>query len=514
MTGSAAIPLVEACGIVKRFGPVLANDIAAFDLYGGEVVALLGENGAGKSTLAKILYGYYTPDAGEIFVGGRPAKIASPREARALGIGMVFQSFTLIPALSVFENIALFQAGLPAVVPRRDILARLRILAARLRLDIDPFTPVGRLSVGDQQKVEILKQLLAGARALILDEPTKVLAPQESEGLFQTISELRADGLGIVLITHKLREVLAGTDRIAVMRHGRIAAIMPRTEASEPKLLTLMFGGPLTIPASPPTIAAQPNPGACVLELAGVSTPMGSTPGEGLRNLSMKIHAGEIVGVAGVSGNGQRALGEIILGLVAPNGGTKRLWGEDAARWSVAEVREKGVAAILDDPLAFACVSGLNVRENLALGTGSRYRAGLGLDWRRIDRDMQSVYARLGFPRPPMEQRVATLSGGNLQRLVLARELANRPKLIVALYPTRGLDARSTLAVRSLLREVSVAGAGVLLISEDLDELFELSDRLLVLFRGAISGEFEPDQFSTEAVGPLMVGAGEHADAA
>ena len=505
-------PRLEARGIVKRFGPVLANDVAQFAVRGGEVVALLGENGAGKSTLAKILYGYYAPDAGEVRLDGRPVTIASPHDARALAIGMVFQSFTLIPSLSVLENVALFQKDLPAVLPRQALLDRIRGEAERFRLKIDPHTPARALAVGDQQKVEILKQLLAGARVLILDEPTKVLAPQECAGLFDTIARMRADGLGVVLITHKLREVLACADRIVVMRNGRVAGELDRSDASEPRLLELMFGD-ASIPAAPRRDKPSAAPtGDCVLALKEVST---SEPAQMLlRDVSLQLHAGEIVGVAGVSGNGQRELADLILGVLHPASGTKLLWQEDATHWPIARVRRKGVAAIPDDPLALGCVPGMTVRENLALGAGARYRSGLGVDWSGLDRDMQRSFARLGFPRPAFETAAAALSGGSLQRVILARELAHDPRLIVALHPTRGLDARSAAAVRALLSEARLRGAGVLMISEDLDELFDLCDRLIVLSGGAIAGEVGPDDFNAEVVGPLMVGALERAHAA
>jgi ABC-type uncharacterized transport system ATPase subunit len=504
-----AAPLLEAKGVVKRFGGLLANDVEAFTVNAGEVVALLGENGAGKSTLCKILYGYYRADAGAFAVAGRPATIDSPRVARRLGIGMVFQNFSLIPALTVWENVALFLDDLPFAIRPVSLRRRMAALAERLRLTVDFRVPVGRLAVGDQQKVEILKQLLAGARVLILDEPTKVLAPQETEGLFRAVAALRAEGYGVVFISHKLHEVMACADRVAVMRQGRVVGEMAAREASEASLLRLMFGDASPALSRPPRpVAAAPCETA--LELEGVATAreVGATA---LRDISLRLNGGEIVGVAGVAGNGQRELAEVILGLRRPRCGNKRLFGKDASNWSVARIRAGGVASIPEDPLALAMIAGLSVRENLALGAGARYRHGLGLDWPRLAADMDASAARLRFPPLPYETRARALSGGNQQRVVVTRELAHDPKLIVALYPTRGLDARGAEALRTLLSEARAGGAAVLLVSEDLDELFAASDRLIVLREGRIAGAFAPASFSAEAIGPAMVGA---ADAA
>jgi ABC-type uncharacterized transport system ATPase subunit len=513
MSVSAGVPLIEARGIVKRYGTILANDRVDFSLRGGEVHALLGENGAGKSTLSKILYGFTHPDSGEIAVDGKRAEMRSPRDARDRGIGMVFQNFTLIPALSVLENIALFLTDLPAVVRRQVVANRIRSLAERFGLSVDPSAPVRQLSVGDQQKVEILKLLLADARALILDEPTKVLAPHEVAALFKVFETLKAEGYAILFITHKLREVIACADRITVMRQGRVVGELAQGQADERVLVSMMFGDRPVDARS--DFAGMPEPavrsgGRQILELRGASAR--ATGSEtALKGIDLVIGEGEVVGVAGVSGNGQKELGDLILGLRPISEGRKLLGGEDATRWSIGRTRDSGVAFIPEDPLFMAAVPGMSVRENLVLGTGQRYSRGAAVDWHGLEEDMSSSFRRLDFTVPELDLPIRGLSGGNLQRAVIAREMAHEPRLIVALYPTRGLDVRSAVSVRDLLRKVRSSGSGVLLISEDLEELFEMSDRLVVIYGGAIVGEFARGAWQAELVGHLMTGSAEAA---
>jgi ABC-type uncharacterized transport system ATPase subunit len=503
MPSGAVPPLIEARGIVKRFGAILANDNVDLDVGGGQLHALLGENGAGKSTLCKILCGFYRADAGEIRIGGDVATMPTPRDARARGIGMVFQNFMLVPALSVYENIALFLTDPPALLRSAEILLRVRDYCDRFGLALDPWVPVRVLSVGEQQKLEILKQLVAGARVLILDEPTSVLAPPEAEALFGILAALKQEGYGILFITHKLREVLACADRITVMRHGRVTGSMPRVRASEEALLSLMFGR--TVGEERRERRAARPPTRPVLELAGLSSAAGANQ-IALRDVTLRVHEGEIVGVAGVAGSGQSELGEAILGIRRPVTGQKLLWGEDATDWSIRRLRDRGIAFIPENALAMATIPGMSLRENFALGWRRRVGAGVAIDWPGIRVAMEAAFANLGFPMPPPERPMGALSGGTLQRAVLARELAEDPSLIVALYPTRGLDVPSAAAVRELLMRARDAGKAVLLISEDLDELFVHCDRLLVMFGGAIAGELLPDRFDAAIIGPMMTG--------
>ncbi len=490
--------------MTKSFPGVVANDHVDLEVYSGEVHALLGENGAGKSTLMKILYGFYRADSGEILLKGQPVQIRSPHDAKRLRIGMVFQDFTLIPAMSVAENIELFLPGLPAVLNKKGILGRIEEISKRFDLRVDPSALVWRLSVGEKQKVEVLKLLLADAQILILDEPTRSLAPHEVEGLFRVFTQLRRDGYAVVFITHKLKEVLACADRITVMRRGKMTGTVNGSEATVDGLVSLMFGQRIAESPRGPGENSQKNLRP-FLELKQISTPAeGQTTG--LKDINLTVLPGEIVGVAGVSGNGQKELGDVILGLHRCDTGTKYLWGQNATHWSVARIRLSGVAFIPEDPLGMAAVAGLSVEENMALSNMGRYvrQSGLSMDWKLVRDDIERSLTLLGFEIPSLNKSVGTLSGGNVQRVILAQEMARNPKLILAFYPTRGLDVQSATAVRELFRKSRNAGAGVLLISEDLEELFALSDRLVVLFRGRIAGTGTPHDLTINEVGYFM----------
>ena len=454
----------------------------------------------------KILYGFYRADSGEC-LNDRPVRIHSPDDARHCRIGMVFQDFTLIPAMSVTENIELFLPNLSAVLDKKRMIRRIAEVSKRYDLDVDPTAPVWRLSVGERQKVEVLKLLIADSRILILDEPTRNLAPHEVEGLYRVFTNLRRDGYAVIFITHKLKEVLDCADRITVMRRGQVSGTVPVSEATEESLVSLMFGKAISesTPRAERTLPENLHP---ILELKQVSTRAeGQTTG--LNEISLSVLPGEIVGVAGVSGNGQKSLGNLILGLERCSSGAKYLWGQDANHWSVARTRSSGVAFIPEDPLGMAAVGGLSVEENMALGHTRRYarQGGLAMDWKSVRSDLEESLERLGFEIPSFKKPMRALSGGNLQRIILARELAHNPGLILAFYPTRGLDVKSAIAARDLLMSSRNQGAGVLLMSEDLGELFSMSDRLVVLFHGRIAGEGTPDTLSLHEVGYLMTGS-------
>lgn len=499
-------PLLETHRLSKRFGPLLANDAIDLAIYPGEVHAILGENGAGKSTLMKCLYGFYQPTSGEIRLQGRSVTISSPQSGRRLGIGMVFQNFTLIPAMTALENIALFFPETRQRLQPQLIEARAAELTTRYGLQVDLRRRVASLAIGERQRIEILKVLLSGARILIFDEPTSVLAPQEVDGFFQVLQRLRSDDYAILFITHKLPEVMAIADRVTVLRRGAVAGTMSRAEATETAIVQMMLG--TTAPQPVQHRVERRQTGQPVAELRGATVPP-LHGGVGLAGINLQLNSGEIVGVAGVSGSGQRELGDALLGLAPLVQGERRILGKDASYWSPRRIRGSGVACIPEDALQMGAIPGMSVAENMILGDQRQYSGfgGIVLNWATVraaaERSLNHVFAA---SPPRLDAPVETLSGGNLQRVVVAREVARQPQVLLAYYPARGLDVANAEAMRQLLLRCRQDGAGVLLFSEDLDELFTLSDRLLVLYQGRLAGSMHQGEFDAYRVGRLMTG--------
>ena len=497
---------VELRGITKRFGSLVANDAVDLELRAGEVQALLGENGAGKSTLMKILYGLYQADEGEVRIDDHPVRLTSPAAAIAHKIGMVSQHFSLIRTLTVAENVVL---GMPTGLTfdlakaKREVAAT----AARYGFFVEPGVVVRHLSVGEQQRVEILKALHRNARVLILDEPTAVLTPQESEALFVAIRGLVAQGLAVVFISHKMQEVLAVSDRVTVLRDGRVVGGLVTGEATEAGLAQLMVGretfgvtrGGVQLNAL--TVNA---PAESILALEGVWA--ASDKGrDALRGISFNVHAGEILAVAGVAGNGQSELAHMLQGLRQPSRGDVRLKGQSLAGRSPGEIVRLGVGQIPEDRMR-AMVGELSVAENMVLEYLPEFTRGGQLDRPSIQSHAAQLIAEYQIKASPADQ-ARTLSGGNMQKVILARALHRSPSLVVAVDPTRGLDIGATDYVRSRLLEQRGRGAAVLLISEDLDEILALADRIAVIYEGQIVGEVAASEASAEKLGLMMSGS-------
>lgn len=500
------MPVLELRDITKVFPGVVANDRVSLALEHGEILALLGENGAGKTTLMNVAYGLLNPDGGEILVAGEPVRIHSPRAAIDLGIGMVHQHFMLVEPLTVTENIVLGREPARAgVIDFAAARAAVRDLASRYGLHVDPDARVADLSVGMQQRVEILKALYQGARILILDEPTAVLTPQEVRELFSVVRSLTAEGLAVVFITHKLEEVVIAADRVVVMRDGRVVGETRPTETDQAGLAKMMVGREVVL-----SIEKTPaKAGEVALEVSGLHI-LDDRKLPAVRDLSLTVRAGEIVGIAGVDGNGQRELVEAIVGLRRPESGSIALEGRDITRSLARETIAAGVSHVPEDRHRRGLILEFDLAENLILGDhrGAPYATRGIMHPAAITATARKRIADYDVRTPSEHVLAGNLSGGNQQKLVLARELGRDPELLVAAQPTRGLDVGAIEFVHKRILAERDAGKAVLLVSLELEEILSLADRILVIYEGRIVHEFAAGEASAEELGYFMTGGG------
>ncbi len=509
--GKAGPTMLQMLGITKRFPGVLANDRIDFEVRAGEVHSLLGENGAGKSTLMRVLYGLYQPDEGEILLNGEPVRVTSPAVAIRGGIGMIHQHFMLVPTLTVCDNVALgLKSSRGLLTDPGRVSDRIKKLSAEYGLKVEPDAFVWQLSVGERQRVEILKALYRDASLLILDEPTAVLTPQEVDDLFAILRQMRQDGRGLVFISHKIREVMALSDRITVLRDGRTVGTVLPADVTRRDLAHMMVGRDVMGVEKHEETA----PGEVRLAMRDLKV-MGDRGAEAVKGMSLEVRSGEIVGIAGVSGNGQRELAEAVAGLRPVATGSVRLDGVEMANRGPAEIRQSGLGYVPEERMRDGVIGDFTVADNLML----------------ID-NRSERFSRLGFLRPAAMRtrcrelvdafRVKTpgldtptrnLSGGNIQKLILARELSGEPRVLLVAQPTRGIDIGASEFVHHRLVEQRRRGIGILIISEDLDEVTALSDRVLVMYEGEIIGEVDPRVTSRETLGLMMAGVRPEAQA-
>lgn len=515
--------LLEMRGITKRFPGVLANDGVDFDLKAGEVHTLLGENGAGKSTLMNILYGMHHPDEGEVLLEGTPVEIANPTDAINLGIGMVHQHFMLVPTLTVTENIALglksqrrksanpatsagnsgagdSKSGGPNLAFVRNHLLD---LSEQHGLKVDPDAYIWQLAVGERQRVEILKALYRQAKILVLDEPTAVLTPQEADDLIAVLKKMASDGRGLVFISHKLHEVMSVSNRITVLRDGRVSGNTTPAETRREDLARMMVGRPVQLVPDKP----QAKMGQTLLEVSDlvVANNRGT---DAVQSISIEVKSGEIFGLAGVSGNGQRELAQAIAGLQSVKSGKVRISDIDITGKHPSQIRKAGLSYVPEERMIDGVVPEFTVSENLLLlNRRSRKFSILGfLRFGEIKRHCQQLVERFTIKTPGLKEKTSNLSGGNIQKLILARELSSQPKVILAAQPTRGVDIGAAEYIHSQLLEQKAKGTATLLVSEDLDEVLALSDRIGIIYEGRLMDVVNHEDATTEKLGLLMAG--------
>jgi len=501
---SETTPLLQMKGITKRFPGVLANDRVDFDVQRGEIHTLLGENGAGKSTLMKVLYGLYQQDEGEVLIDGSAVDMKEPADAIEHKIGMIHQHFMLVPTLTVTENVAL---GLkPATQVRPDLASvatRITELANAYGLQVDPDAYIWQLAVGERQRVEIIKALYRDAELLVLDEPTAVLTPQEVDDLFVTLRQMAADQKGLIFISHKLHEVMALSDRITVLRHGRVTGATTPPQTSRGDLANMMVGREVRLAPDRPDVEV----GDVRLRIRNLRV-VGDRGTEAVSGLDLDARSGEILGIAGVSGNGQRELAEAIVGLRPAASGSIELEGKKIGTSPPAAVRSAGVSYVPEERMRDGAVGDFTVEENLILTnhqSAQMARRGF-LQFDSIKEHCEQLVSEYAVKTPSLDTPTHNLSGGNIQKLILARELSAEPRVLIAAQPTRGVDIGAAEYIHSRLIDARSTGTAIVVISEDLDEVLALSDRVAVMFEGSVVGTVDPATATREQIGLMMAG--------